>query len=225
MIKKLAALLPASAKGKLNSIWKGQLKTYWESVDSQIPKATLEEKHIKNLTPLLNREILLGQMPKNGVVAELGVDQGDFSQKILNLCQPSKLHLVDFWGSERYNQNKRNRVETQFGKEIDNGTVEINLGLSTTVASTFPDNYFDWIYIDTDHSYKTTWEELNMYRLKMKPGGIIAGHDYIIGNWNGMVRYGVIEAVAEFCVKYNWELIHITMENGGYPSFAIREIQ
>lgn len=205
-------------------MWKSQLKKYWESVDRQIPKARLEEKHISNLQPLVNRQALLSKMPKNAVVAELGVDQGDFSKLILEICQPAHFHLVDFWGSERYNQAKRQRVETMFQNEMANGKMEINLGLSTTVVNQFPDACFDWIYIDTDHSYQTTRDELEAYRPKMKKGGIIAGHDYIIGNWNGSVRYGVVEAVAEFCVKYDWEIIHITMETGDYPSFAIREI-
>lgn len=39
-----------------------------------------------------------------------------------------------------------------------------------------------------------------------------------------MVRYGVIEAVYEFCAKYDWELLYITAENEGNPSFAIRRI-
>lgn len=204
-------------------MWKGQLKKYWESVDRQIPKAQLQEKHLANLVALPTRQQLLERMPKHAVVAELGVDQGDFSQKILTVCQPSHFHLVDFWGSERYNQAKRESVERKFQNEIDAGRMEINLGLSTSVVSQYPDRYFDWIYIDTDHSYKTTRDELEAYRLKMKPGGIIAGHDYIIGNWNGSVRYGVVEAVAEFCVQYEWELLYITMEAGDYPSFAIRK--
>lgn len=225
MISKLANLLPGSAKRKINAIWKNQMKSYWDSVDNKIPKVELGEKHIRNLRPLANRDILLGLLPKNGIVAELGVDKGDFSQKILSICQPKHFHLIDFWGSQRYNQEKRKGVEKMFESQIQNGSLEINLGLSTEVVDHFPDNYFDWIYIDTDHSYKTTRDELEKYKTKMKNGGIIAGHDYIIGNWNGMVRYGVIEAVAEFCVKHNWEIIHITMENGSYPSFAIRRIE
>ena len=58
----------------------------------------------------------------------------------------------------------------------------------------------------------------------MKPNGIIAGHDYILENWNGMVRYGVKEAVYEFCVKYNWEIIYITMENKEHPRFDIKAL-
>jgi hypothetical protein len=59
----------------------------------------------------------------------------------------------------------------------------------------------------------------------MKLGGIIAGHDYIMGNWNAGHRYGVVEAVRAFCLRYNWELIFLTHELDNHPSFAIREIQ
>ncbi|MCU0386267.1 MAG: hypothetical protein MUE38_09580, partial [Flavihumibacter sp.] len=59
---------------------------------------------------------------------------------------------------------------------------------------------------------------------KLKPGGIIAGHDFIKGNWLSGYRYGVMEAVYEFCVTHNWELIFLTTETNDHPSFAIRRI-
>ena len=184
----------------------------------------LKNKHIANLKAILNRNELLKLLPKNGVVAELGVDTGDFSQQILNFCCPQKLHLIDYWGTQRYNQEKRNCVEEKFKNIIDKGIVEINLGLSTNVVEIFKDNYFDWVYIDTNHSYDTTVAELESYRGKMKNNGIIAGHDYIQGNWEGGIKYGVIDAVQEFCIKWNWEIIYLTMENKIHPSFAIRKI-
>ncbi|AXT51967.1 class I SAM-dependent methyltransferase [Aquimarina sp. BL5] len=189
-----------------------------------IPKTDLGSKHLANAKLLENREELLKRIPENGVVAELGVDEGGFSNLILNISKPKKLHLIDFWGSKRYNQTKRNKVEQRFEKEINEGLVEINLGLSTEVADSFKENYFDWIYIDTAHSYDVTRDELELYRTKVKDNGIISGHDYILGNWNGMIRYGVIEAVHEFCLKYNWEIIYITTELTNMPSFAIRKI-
>ena len=192
-------------------------------ISSKIPKVEISKIHIENAKLLTTREQLLSILPKNGIVAELGVDEGNFSQSILSINTPKKLHLIDFWGSKRYNQNKRKSVEKRFSNNIKSNQVEINLGLSTNVVENFKENYFDWIYIDTSHSYKTTIEELESYRKKIKKGGIIAGHDYILGNWNGLVRYGVIEAVHEFCVKYNWEIIYLTCELNNMPSFAIRE--
>ncbi len=40
-----------------------------------------------------------------------------------------------------------------------------------------------------------------------------------------MKRYGVIEAVYEFCSKYNWEILFLTTELETNPSFAIKKIK
>ena len=190
-----------------------------------VPKYAIQQETIQNTKLLLSREELLKLLPKEGVVAELGVDEGHFSEIILEICKPQKLHLIDVWESERYNQNKRKSVEENLKAQIDSGIVQIDLGYSTVVGNKFQNNYFDWIYIDTDHSYQTTIDELKVYSSKVKEDGIIAGHDYIIGNWDGMRRYGVIEAVYEFCSKNSWEIIYLTMEHDNHPSFAIRKIK
>ena len=195
------------------------------ATEEHIPETILRNEHVRNATLLPDRIELLKHLPKHGVVAELGVDEGNFSQAILQHNLPRELHLVDVWDSDRYNTGKRRHVEQRFTREIANGSVVIDIGLSTDVAEKFPDALFDWIYIDTDHSYKTTKAELDLYASKVKPKGIIAGHDYIVGNWDGAVRYGVIEAVHEFCVQHNWEILHLTMELNTFPSFAIRRMQ
>jgi hypothetical protein len=199
-------------------------KKFNKKISSAIPKYELTDEHVKNAKLLATREDLLKLLPKDGVVAELGVDTGGFSEKIFSITSPKKMHLIDLWGDKRYNQLKRAGVEAKFAKEIKEGNVEINLGLSTEVVNQFEDGYFDWIYIDTSHSYETTFAELELYKTKLKKDGIIAGHDYIVGNWEGNVRYGVIEAVHEFCVKDKWEILYITNELYIKPSFAIRKI-
>jgi len=210
-------------KSSIGSLRKVLIKLT-HKISETVPRFNLEEKNIQNTKFLLNRTVLLQSLPKNAIVAELGVDQGDFSAEILKFCEPKKLHLIDFWGSKRYNQIKQKSVEKRFEDELKRGQLEINLGFSIEVVKQFPDNYFDWIYIDTDHSYKTTKAELDLYAPKMKSGGVIAGHDFIVANWYGLVKYGVIEAVYEFCLQNNWEIIYITAENKGFPSFAIRKI-
>lgn len=224
MVNALLKLIPESLRRKIFALLRSLFRGYWEKVDSEIPKHQPGEEHLKNASLLSTRQELLKLLPKQGVVAEIGVDEGGFSQEILDTCSPAKLHLVDFWGSKRYNQEKRKGVEKRFENQINDGTVEINLGLSTDVVDQFKNDYFDWIYIDTDHSYKTTIAELEGYAPKMKEGGIMAGHDFIVGHWNGMTRYGVIEAVYEFCSKNDWEIMYLTTELDPPPSFAIRKI-
>lgn len=199
-------------------------KMYNQMQVAKIPVFDFSEIHLKHLVVLPDRKTLLHRLPKHGIVAELGVDTGAFSSEILSLTNPEKLHLIDVWSTKRYNREKKNHVFNKFSEEITVGTVEINIGLSTESVHNFPDAYFDWIYIDTDHTYKTTYEELCLYSKKIKPGGIIAGHDFVTGNWNGLIRYGVIEAVAQFCVTQGWELIYLTLENTESKSFAIRKI-
>ncbi len=216
--------LTALERWMFKKILRPLIKKINKKISAAIPKYALREEHVKNAKLLTTREELLKLLPSNGIVAELGVDQGGFSEMIWSINKPQKLHLVDFWGSKRYNQAKRSAVEAKFAQEIKDCKIEINLGLSTDVVAQFTDRYFDWIYIDTTHSYETTIEELELYRPKIKENGIIAGHDYIIGNWDGLVRYGVIEAVYEFCVKYDWEILYLTNELNIKPSFAIRKI-
>ena len=217
-------LLRKLLKALYRKIIKPIAKKVNTDISENIPKYEINKSHINNAKLITTREELLRILPQNGVVAELGVDEGDFSQLILSINKPKKLHLIDFWGSKRYNQDKRKKVEHKFSKNIESKEVEINLGLSTEVVESFEDDYFDWIYIDTSHSYEGTIEELELYSKKVKESGIIAGHDYILGNWNGLVRYGVIEAVYEFCIKYNWEILYLTTELKHNPSFAIRKI-
>ena len=191
---------------------------------SEIVKVNLKNVHIKSAKLLENRSSLLTLMKKNAIVAEIGVAEGDFSREILQITQPQKLHLVDCWGSKRYHSGLKLLVENKFENEIKNEIVEVHKGLSTDMVSNFSDNYFDWIYIDTDHTYHTTLSELRLYAPKVKPDGIIAGHDYIMGNWEKYFKYGVIEAVHQFCVEENWEIVYLTMEGDNAPSFALKRI-
>lgn len=189
-----------------------------------MPVPEIGYKYLQNGKLLSTREQLLALLPQNGVVAELGVDHGDFSRKILDINQPAILHLIDVWKSERYPERLFHEVSKKFQSEIKEGRVLANRGLSTDVVDRFPELYFDWIYIDTVHDYKTTKLELEEYRPKIKEGGIIAGHDFIVGEIDVPWKYGVIEAVYEFCVEHGWEIIYLTMEREISPSFAIRQI-
>jgi glycosyltransferase involved in cell wall biosynthesis len=196
-----------------------------EAAVNKQPKVHLAEKHMRNCTLLLDRGQLLTKLPRGGIVAELGVDHGDFSARILELTQPTRLHLVDLWGSERYHGGLFDSVKQRFGTDIADGRVQVHRKMSVDAADDFADASFDWIYIDTDHSYETTARELRRFASKIKDGGLIAGHDYCMGNWANGYRYGVIEAVHEFCVKENWELVYLTAEPLESQSFAIRRIR
>ncbi|HZV71283.1 MAG TPA: class I SAM-dependent methyltransferase [Saprospiraceae bacterium] len=192
-------------------------------VFSNYPKLNFENHQLENLVSLKDRSELLRRLPKNAIIAEIGVYKGDFSEKILSICHPEKFTLIDVWNLKGDHGELFDEVKQRFAKELQTKQVEMIRSFSYDAIHACPDQYFDWVYLDTDHSYEVTRRELEELRPKMKRGGIIAGHDYILGNWNAGFRYGVIEAVREFCVKYNWEMIYLTHELDTHPSFAIRE--
>lgn len=189
----------------------------------EMPFIQLEKKHTNNAKILLNREEMLKSFPKNCICAEIGVAAGDFSKMIFQINRPQKLHLVDAWHSERYDSSLESLVKQKFAQQIESKIIILNKGLSIDILPEFEDHYFDWVYIDTVHDYSITAQELAICREKVKHGGIIAGHDFNMGNWIDSVKYGVENAVYEFCKKYDWEILYITAELGS-KSFAIRKI-
>ena len=190
-------------------------------VEAALPATNLRPEHVARCRVVLDRQALLACLPPGGVAAELGVDQGDFTQQILDIAQPSHLHLVDSWATVRYDDGKARRVEQRFAESIQAGRVSIHRALSVQAAPTFADASLDWIYIDSSHAYDVTAAELRAYAPKIKPGGLMLGHDYSMGNWVKGFRYGVIEAVHEFCVEHDWELRWLTVQRLERPSFAI----
>ena len=192
-------------------------------VDS-IPKHSVKKVNILNGSILANRKHLLEILPKNGVVAELGVDSGDFTEQIIKISNPKKIYLIDTWSSKRYGQEKFDFVKKKFSDEIKSKKIEILRSNSINAAKLFQNNYFDWIYIDTDHSYSTTSKELNSYENKIKTTGFICGHDYVMGNWSKSNKYGVIESVNEFLIKKNWKMVYWTSDFTESNSFAIQRI-
>lgn len=135
------------------------------------------------------------------------------------------MHLIDAWAyGSRYHIGLKDIIENKFKDQIAREIVNISVGQSTTVLADFPDEYFDWVYLDTNHNYSNTKAGLGILKAKVKQSGIIAGHDYTIGNWVDGYRYGVIEAVNQFCVNESWEMIFLTAETDQYRSFAIRKL-
>lgn len=207
-----------------NIIFRVQQATIAPLVDRRIPRVALQPKHIERCRLLLDRQQLLEQLPTGGVCAEIGVDQGDFTARILATCRPKRLHLVDLWGSRRYSQTKCDQVRQKFSTQVADGTVVIHRKSSLEAAGGFDDAMFDWVYLDTTHAYQLTAAELQAYARKIKPGGYLAGHDYVMGNWSKVLRYGVVEAVHEFCVNQDWELAYLTAEPTENQSFALRRV-
>ncbi|MEZ5030813.1 MAG: class I SAM-dependent methyltransferase [Saprospiraceae bacterium] len=199
------------------------IRTVRKRKEKQHPVVHLQPERMATTRILPSREDLIAILPKNGIVAEVGVDMGDFSRKILDIAQPEVLHLVDLWPPSLIRQDRFTAVSDRFAEEIRNQSVVLHRGDSEKTMADFPDQSFDWIYLDTTHIYDKTVRELAICAKKVKPGGWLCGHDYTVGSWIEGVRFGVVEAVNQFCNENGWDLVYLTNERHRYISYALQK--
>jgi len=181
------------------------------------------------------RKDFLTIFPKNTIGAELGVFQGKLSKDILEVARPKELHLMDPWWKvigeyygdwSRYHNDgellstkKAYRQAVDNVKSADNHHVAVfHIDDDLITLAKFPDNYFDWVYLDSSHQYEQTVKELSLLEKKVKPDGIIAGHDWYPDP--KAVHHGVYKAVHEFCNRHNWEVFKLDKK---FTQWAIRK--
>ncbi|MEG5057143.1 class I SAM-dependent methyltransferase [Microcoleus sp. A2-C5] len=182
----------------------------------------LDNCHVKNCRVVNNRFKMLEYLPKNAVVAEVGTQYGQFAEAILSITKPKKLHLLDY-NFDLFKTEISQKEKTILQEGIANGTVELHEGDSSTILSSFPDEYFDWIYIDADHAYEGVCKDIQQGYPKVKPDGMMIFNDYT--NWSvcEVMPYGVAKAVNEFCIANNWEIVFLALHGLGYHDIALKK--
>jgi hypothetical protein len=168
-----------------------------------------------------SRRKLLCFLPKSSVGAELGVFKGAFSAEILSLVSPKELHLVDMWWEGfgelypdwgRYTDFGRLKTRTAYEHAVHvarkanhrNAKLVFHVGDDVAYLRSFPDGYFDWVYIDTSHEYTHTAAELAIAAVKVREGGLICGDD-----WTEEDRHphgGVARAIKDFITEHPRDL-------------------
>jgi hypothetical protein len=197
----------------------------WNNFDDNpflLSAPMLQDGHVKNCRFFESRLKILEYLPKNSVVAEVGTQYGYFAEQIMAIAKPKKLHLIDNnFDLFKAEISKQQKSLVQEGRE--NGTVEVHEGDSSTILRSFPDEYFDWIYIEADHAYQGVCKDIQQGYTKIKAAGMMVFNDYT--NWSvcELMPYGVPKAVNEFCIANNWEIVFFAFQSLGDRDVAIRE--
>lgn len=126
--------------------------------------------------------------------AEVGVWKGAFSDAILEAMPNLKLIMVDRWcvtpvgdsyfdGSIKISRMGKNAFEEACQITVNKvakypGRYEIIRNDSALAARRFADEYFDFVFIDADHSYPGVTRDIEAWFPKVKIGGWLCGHDY-----------------------------------------------
>lgn len=121
--------------------------------------------------------------------AEVGVQQGFYSQNLLsNWPSCNEFHLIDLWAQQTNYKDAANVDMNQ--QEVFFKTAQANVAefkdkttfhrmLSSEAAKLLPEKSLDFVYLDARHDYCGVTEDLNAYWPKVRPGGILAGHDFV----------------------------------------------
>lgn len=200
---------------------------------------TREELQIQRLSQpqpaLITREelpLLLNIRNLRGEGAEIGVQRATFSRHLLEHWGGARLYSIDPWRQfddpdyidkanttdnihESHFQLAANRV-APFGDRSN-----LIRKPSAEAAPDFADESLDFVYIDAQHHYEAVMEDLELWYPKVKPGGIISGHDYLDGEVNGDL-FGVKRAVDEFASTHGLT-IGVTLERD-YPSWFTSQL-
>jgi hypothetical protein len=131
---------------------------------------------------------LNSHLPKQGGVfnvAEVGVAGGVNAMIMLKASDRIHLTLVDDYSFGQTPESMLSLTEPYKDR------VKFINKTSLEAAQEFPDNHFDYVYIDASHDYQSVLEDLKAWYPKVKLGwGMFAGHD-----WN---KEGVRKAMQEF---------------------------
>ncbi len=156
-------------------------------------------------------------LPKGGVGAEIGVFRGEFTPHIIRVTRPRELHLIDGWWElygERFPDwgpyTDHGALETgQAYEEVRRRTrdepVTFHIGDDLAILPSFEDRFFDWVYLDTSHTYEHTLNELEI--LDRKVSGVIMGDDWREDPGAEDPNAGGARAVRDFCERSGWRLL------------------
>lgn len=153
------------------------------------------------------RQEVINLISEGDVCAEIGVYKGDFANEMLKK-NPSKLHLIDPWKSitdipARWHSLPQSEMDSLKSSVISrfssDPAVEISEKFSVDAVEGFVDSYFDFIYVDANHSYEYVKRDLDNWWPKLKSGGFICGNAYQNNDYQvEVLDFGVVPAVDKF---------------------------
>jgi hypothetical protein len=190
-----------------------ELGSYLSQMDpAQIPglelTLTIQPPIPAEFPECLPRQHLPGYLHLIGarVGVEVGVQRGEFSEHLLEHWG-GKLFMVDAW---RYQpagyrdaanvsdaEHQANYLEAKAVERKFANRAVIMRGLSVEMSRRFADEALDFVYLDANHSCEAVTADLEAWFPKVRPGGLIAGHDFIDAD-NEYGSFRVRSAVLNF---------------------------
>ena len=116
--------------------------------------------------------------------AEIGVERGEYSEILLQSNPGLHLIMVDPWKTipgyrEHVSQEKLDafRIEAlDRTSKYDRWVIQEESAEASKYVS---DGSLDFVYIDANHEFLHVAQDIALWEKKVRPGGIVAGHDFV----------------------------------------------
>ncbi len=171
-----------------------------------------------NFADFLNRTNRFGR------AVEVGVHRGEFAKLFLDNWLGDLYIGIDPWQSVPGYEDQEQLLENSNGdreqdydycfrllrRHMNDCRAELHRGLSSDIVKLVNNNSLDFVYIDGNHKYDYVSEDLVNWYQKVRPGGILAGHDFLQHGTNPPDR-DVQRAVIHFARQMSLP-IHMVVE-------------
>ena len=144
-----------------------------------------------------------------GCGVEVGVQEGKHSAHLLQHWRGAHLISVDPWLEQTIEEYTDVASVQQATHDLFYSRTIARLAryrqrnsiwrlTSSEASERLPHHSMDFVYIDARHDYESVKEDLGLWADKVRPGGLLAGHDYFDAMHPSFGEYGVRSAVDEF---------------------------
>lgn len=169
----------------------------------------------------------------NQCAVEIGTHRGDFAVAFMECWGGLRLHCVDPWnvphGYEEQAETLQRVWKTDGNRLNDMEAARLRLRrfghrcdfiqkTSAHALEVFRDGGVDFVYIDGDHRFEQVDFDLRSWWTKIKPGGVLAGHDYICPGESADTDAAkqVQPAVHKFAIDHNLP-VYLVVEDEHSP--------
>jgi len=158
----------------------------------------------------LDLEQMLAYAKRVYLMAEIGSYAGESAEIFMSSGKVKNLVCIDPW-KNGYDDNDSasskypmEEVEASFDLRTKPFPSIVKMKMtSEEAARDFGDKYFNLIYIDGKHTFDSVFEDIEIWKPKLMPGGFIAGHDYN----NEEVKRAIWGSIGEpdlICTQNSW---------------------
>ena len=216
--------------GTTDTTGEGQQAIGVDALPSSSEPPPLVDVKISDLVFIESRSDIPTLLRRMGArqICEVGVCEGSHFRSLITAESVTHAVAVDLWtetGIRAHNdcytpQSELDRMHnTMLELAKVDARVQVIKNYSPLAAKEFPDGYFDFVYIDGDHTYPGVWIDLCEWFPKVRSGGVLAGHDFFEYTF-GEVKFGIVEAVTKFIREKG---LHLHVDKEGPPELPAHD--